>query len=125
MGYAITLRSADGSPIPYARWLAFARADPELVEAGESAWAAGEREERYLVFAWRCGDPDAGDALFAYRHGVISVDHVSDAWVRKIGQVAHALGAVAEGDDGETYHADGNEHRAPRPRGWWARLFGG
>ncbi len=124
MGYAITIRSADGSPISYARWLALAHADPELVEAGESVWSHGDREERYLIFAWPSGDPDAGDALFVYHDGVITVDDVSDSWVLKIGQVARDLRCIAEGDDGETYDANGNEHRAPKPRGW-ARLFRG
>lgn len=96
MGYAVRIRRQNGA-ITKEEWLAFASAAPDFAPGQPSLRAGAEGVPAYR---WR-------EASFEWSDGQVVIDDLHDDWRKKIGEVADALGALAFGDDGERYLADG------------------
>jgi hypothetical protein len=131
VSYSVYIKRPNGS-IPYEDWLAAARADPELVEDGESQWLRPDGgTETFAVFTWQQpaidddGDDEPEPAELVYYDGHITIDHADERWMKKLAALAAGLDAIVTGDDGETYDSEGRSDQAPKAKaGWLRRLFG-
>ncbi|EPL06891.1 hypothetical protein [Pseudomonas sp. CF161] len=107
MAYEIhILRTADAGEISLQEWHAVCAADPSL-ELQEQLVGINPRTGETIVLgetdaaSWR--SPVSGDEyLFDYRRGRISFVH-DDELIIKAKDIARALGARVEGDEGEAY----------------------
>jgi hypothetical protein len=110
MGYDIHItRKAnwfdEGPDIPDSEWQAYVTGDPEMsiTGAAEAALPEGRvlRYENTLLAEWR--RPTGGVVWFDFRSGRVVVKNPDEATVEKMKQVARALRARVQGDDGESY----------------------
>ncbi len=95
MGYELHIERAHPDSIGKEEWLALVERDPELQRDA----ANGECFVRFLGEC-RYGH---GEGWFDWHAGAISSKHPDAALLKKMLQMAEALGAVVRGDDGEIY----------------------
>lgn len=140
MGYDIHITRADdwtdspSVPISLEEWIAVVDGDPELrlervasATTVEGETVSFESPGLAVWMGWsRNGD---GGALAWIDHcdGETVSKNPDEEILRKMHQIAQALGARVQGDDGEEYDATGRATRdigfgAARP--WWRRFFG-
>jgi hypothetical protein len=110
MGYDIHItRKAnwfdDGPDIPDSEWQTYVAGDPEMTMTGAAEAAlpgsAVLRYENSLLAEWR--RPMGGTVWFDFRRGRVVVKNPDDETVEKMKQVARALRARVQGDEGEFY----------------------
>ena len=93
-------------------------ADPNGPRIDEDEWADAVDADGDLDWDERNGSLDAtfggkdGTPLW-YSEGNISTKNPSRAAIRKMYQVAEALSAVVQGDEGELYNAEGRQCDSP------------
>ena len=96
----------EGPVITDAEWRTLVEADAELRFSGaaehELASGAVLRYENPLLAVWT-DHPDEEIVWFDYRRGDIIVSDPDEATIVKMRQVARALSATVQGDDGELY----------------------
>ena len=120
MGWEVHMTRADywpGSdrrPITADEWLAAVAADPELrIDPANGP--------HFAVWSGPCSYPDGG--WFDWADGCVSTKHPDQAILGKLLQLAAALGAVVQGDDGEVYSRaedlPPDEAVAAGQRSWW------
>ena len=125
---------SETTPISLAEWLAYVDQDAELRRDGHAEVAAptGEalRYENDGLVVWTTysqHEVDGNKAWLDHRDGAVVFKNPDEEVLRKLHAIALHFGARVQGDDGEEYDADGRPIEAadaPRPRGWWRRLFG-
>ena len=102
LGYELHIIRSDGwttasdAPIEYNEWIAFARADDQLVEAGVLSLRDTKPSEQ-PVFSFR-----DGPSIHWWR-GQLVVSGADDTNVGLLLAIAQTLGARVQGDDGEFY----------------------
>jgi hypothetical protein len=113
----------DGPSITEDEWRALVDADPEL---------SFKRNDDPLTALWS-GDCRYPDPWFAYsaEYGAIDTKNPDNAIVNKMLQMAAALNAKVQGDDGEvyrsptdTYFEDDHNGKSDAGLPWWKRLLG-
>lgn len=116
MGYDVHITRAESwldseeSPIPLEEWLEYVQLDPEMrldgyaearlpdghtlryENAGLSVWVAYSKHARDGNMAW-----------FDFREGCVVVKNPDEEILQKMKEIARALGARVQGDDGERY----------------------
>jgi hypothetical protein len=129
MGYEVHIHrrehwADDGADISMDEWLAYCRTDETLRAEGTITFAADDGNEvEGPVMAW--GQEGTGAAFYHYR-GAIATKLLSEEIAAKAAQIAQALSARAQGDDGEFYNPDGSSDTPPpeRPPSFLSKLFG-
>jgi hypothetical protein len=126
---------SEQSPIPLADWLAYISSDPEFRLDGfaEATTPQGEtiRTESEGLAIWTKYSKDGlggNMALFDFFEDHIIVKNPDEEILGKMINVAEALGARVQGDDGEDYDTPPPPPRPksePSARPLWKRLFGG
>lgn len=137
MGYDIHITRADewfdseARPIAKEEWLALIEADPELQPAQPNADGSSLGYEMPGVAMWTAWSRAAAEDLpwIAYYEGRLMTKNPDREILRKLHQIAQALDAKVQGDEGEQYDADGEPiaiegDEPPARRPWWKRLFG-
>ncbi|WP_213548532.1 hypothetical protein [Vannielia litorea] len=104
----------EGDDIALDEWLVVAQADPDLTVAEDgSADMRGPKEQLWPLW---------------WYDGVVQTKNPEVGLIAKMVALAGVLGAKVQGDEGETYAADGSSDwgdEAPAPKkGWLARLLG-
>ena len=133
MGYDVHITRAEdwadneGREIAPDEWLVLVRSDPELILTSEN----GE----YFVI-WR-GTAKYPETWFDWRAGNITTTHPDRATLRKMFQLATALEAKVQGDEGEVYdeesiesfndsflddNSSGTQPGSASHSGWWTSL---
>lgn len=111
----------DGPPITESEWRAYVASDSEMVITGfaEVTNPQGEtiRIEGPLLTEWR-GHSSGGTVWFSDFRGSFAVKNPDEECLAKMRQIARALQARVQGDEGEFYD------EAPRKRSLFKRLFG-
>jgi len=141
MGYDIHVTRAkhwtesSDLPISLEEWLAFVVSDPELRLDGFATAANSDGEViRYespglaVWTAWSRHGADGNMAWIDHRDGELVVKNPDDEILQKLLQVATALDARVQGDDGEEYGRWTRQVDRPVPlqrKPWWRRFFGG
>lgn len=121
MGYELHITRAEDwtdsaeVPISLEEWLAFVAVDPELRHDGVAATTLPDggvfevREPGLVVWT---AHPQAGKGeglpWIRYVDGQLQSKHPDPPFLRKMHEIATALGARLQGDDGENYAADGS-----------------
>lgn len=107
---------ATGPEITLEEWLAFVEQDPEMTHAADLG-------EHFAVWS---GPSVHESPWLAWDDGNIYSKNPDRPLIAKMYQVATALGAEVQGDDGETYGSEGAPIPEKRPsflsrlRRWWA-----
>ena len=141
MGYDVHITRAEDwshgetEPISLEQWLEYCRSDPELRIDGyaEATTPAGEtiRYENPGLAVWTGypGPEGQNESFwFDWRGGCVVVKYPDILVLKKMYQIAIALGARVQGDDGELYGENGEPsagpgRSAPRPKPWWRRIL--
>jgi hypothetical protein len=137
MGYDLHIHRAEDwmdateDPITLDEWSDFVAGarDFRLDNFAEAETENGDvlRLEQEGIAVWT-GHPTSDTAWFSYSEGMIVVKNPDEPIRRRMVEVAGALGARVQGDDGEFYAPDGepigeDRPEAPERRRRW-RLFG-
>src|SRR5579872_4810454 len=112
MSYSVMIRRCEyGSwgtlnPITLDEWLAYVRNDHEMVLKGEFSATTPKgaviKAEAPGLAEWTC--PQTGKkSLFDHRRGGITIGNPSKQTLTKVCQIAAALGAIVQGEEGERY----------------------
>lgn len=123
MGYEVHItRKADwfdeeGAVITLDEWLEYVASDPDMRADGyaEARMPNGtvlRTEDPGIAVwtAWSRHNEGGGMAWFCYREDHISFKSVDTEVLKKMYQIAETLGARVQGDDGETYDANGESN---------------
>jgi hypothetical protein len=107
MGYDLHITRAEDwaesgeTPITPDEWKSYVDAAPDLVWDSERPWTHMETD----LAVWTGHPPHAWLALL---DGQVETKNPDEAMRKKMHEIATALGARVQGDDGEWYGADGN-----------------
>src|SRR5512145_3395618 len=115
MGYDLRVTRGDGRPIAEAEWRACVGADPELDLTGVAEAVTSEGTLTYAnpgLASWRC-HPSREPVWFDLRDGEVFVKNPDERTIAKMLDVARALEARVQGDDGEFYESAGAEPTPP------------
>lgn len=113
MGYDIHITRAPdwadnaGQEIRSSEWLAVVREDPDLVE---------DPAHGPCAVVWR-GDDGEQRGWFDWVDGNVYTTDATGAVIAKMLDLSRRLGAHVQGDDGESYRADGGKVVREEPRG--------
>ncbi|MBZ5685415.1 MAG: hypothetical protein LAP86_10290 [Acidobacteriia bacterium] len=115
MGYDvhITRKIANGPEISLAEWTEYVKSDPEMRLDGFAQAANLKTDEtiRYEnagVALWTAYSQKPNTPWFDYRRGKIVVKNLDPEILAKMWQIAQALSANVQGDEGEIYDQAGN-----------------
>jgi len=124
MGYDVHITRAQDwtesrdHPITLSEWKAYLRSDGEmrLDNRAQATTSSGETittESPGLAVwvAWKQDGVGGGHAWFSYDDGAITVKDPDRDILRKMFSIAVALKARVQGDEGETYDANGDPHQ--------------
>lgn len=95
-------------------WAAYVASDPSMRMDGYAEMSSGGQTLRYenaglAVWVEYSGhEPNGNKAWFDLRKGDVIVKNPDAEMLKKMWRVAQALGAKVQGDDRETYAADGS-----------------
>jgi hypothetical protein len=118
-------RGSEKAPITLAEWAQYVAGahDFRMDDHAEAALGDGQtlRIERDGIAVWT-GHPESDTVWFRYHAGAVVVSNPDEAVRRRMFEVAAALGARVQGDEGELYDAEGraipdenwDEHGRPR-----------
>ena len=95
----------DGAAITLQEWIATLENDPSLEINGSVVWKVEGGSVETPTAKWESAD-DA-DGYFHWYEGAIVVTRPSQQAIVKAFQIAKALGACVQGDDGEFYDHNG------------------
>jgi hypothetical protein len=127
---------AETKQISLEEWLEYCRTDSELRVDGyaEATSPAGEtiRYENPGLAVWTGKESPGGQnemVWFDWQGGCVVVKYPDGETFKKMFQIAVALGARVQGDDGEFYDENGepstgSDSSAPKPLPWWKRILG-
>jgi hypothetical protein len=121
VGYEVHVRRADEDPISLAEWSAYVERaeDLRMDDFAQTTTPDGAtiRIEEPGIAVWTAQlDPDQGGWI-TFDGGEIVVKSPDAPMLRRMHDIAVALGAQVEGEDGEVYDADGNPIAEERPAG--------
>ena len=130
MGYNIYIHRREhsydeGDDISPDEWLAYIATDPSIEIDQELMAMWRKNGSTDIPVLWK--DSDLPEGGFYYGDGLIQTKNPSAATIIKAWQIANALDARVEGDNGEFYHSDGSYDavHVERPKcSLWSRLFG-
>jgi hypothetical protein len=111
MGYDVHVTRGNRVEISSEEWMSYIRSDAELEFLGvfETRSPAGERITAKAPGLARWTSRRTGaQALFDHRRGKITASNPDAEVFAKLHQVAAALGASVQGEEGEFYDALGN-----------------
>jgi hypothetical protein len=97
---------SDGEAISAEEWRSAVARDPEmqLHTGGALKWFPPHA----VIARWSPYGPDPDTGLMAWMHGNIEVNDPDDRLLRKMGQLAEALGAALVTENGEQFGLDGS-----------------
>lgn len=123
MGYGLHVVRAqkesdhDSQRISMKEWLTVIDADPSLVLKGEVTVTSPGGDVIHMpspgLAVWH-GHPEIPEVPFTFHNGTISITASDNAVLAKILQVAAALVAEVQGDEGELYEDDGSHDEGAR-----------
>jgi len=129
MGYEVHIRRDETGPISLAEWSAHVEQADDLRMDGfaESTTPDGAtiRIEEPGIAVWTAQPDAAQGGWITFDDGEIVVNNPDAPMLGRMHEIAVALGAQMQGDDGELYDADGEPIEEERPSGGLLRrLFG-
>jgi hypothetical protein len=135
MGYEVHIHRADhwlesdSSPISLDEWSAYVEQadDLRMDDFAESTTPDGAtiRVDEPGIAVWTAQPDPAQGGWITFHEDQIVVNNPDAPMLRRMHEIALALGAQVQGDDGELYDAEGNPSVEERPSGGLLRrLFG-
>ena len=130
MGYDLQITRGGRAPVGEQEWRSYVAADPEFELTGVAETPTPDGVLRYENPGLACwsGHPGGEQVWFDFRRGRVVVKNPDEPTIAKMIEVARALGARVEGDDGEVYESPGAPPRSPRGSlvdrvcSWFGRL---
>lgn len=141
MGYEIHITRKEywadenGTPITLEEWLAYVETDPEMRSDG---YAEAKSPDGSVIrvdnpgiavwTAWSQHSEGGGMAWFSHFEDCVSMKNPDNEVLKKMYQMAEALNAKVQGDEGEIYDATGEsnwqaqrqaENVEPAQKPWW------
>jgi hypothetical protein len=129
VGYEVHICRPGSAPISLDEWSAYVEraGDLRMDDFAQSTTPDGAtiRIEAPGIAVWTAHPDPSQGGWITFGDGEITVNNPDAAMLRRMHEIALALGAHVQGDDGELYDAEGDPIAEDRPSGGLLRrLFG-